>query len=150
MSNIIIDDIFEIKKIDDNKKKFDKVSRIYGKSENYEMEVTLDLNTDIYPVEINDKLTLVLARSLSTSGEVTEEKDAYDPSELSSPNLMDQYEYVMYGMVFKCSLPKDSKLLEIFFFSSFVSKASLLLILSKNANSFKKSSILQKILNSVN
>lgn len=70
--NILFQDIFEVSDIDPHGKKFDKVSRILGNSENMAMELTLDLNTEIFPMSLTEKFTLVLASSLSTEASVSE------------------------------------------------------------------------------
>lgn len=41
------------------------VTRLGCSSENYEMDLLLDVNTELYPVELNDKFTIVLASTLS-------------------------------------------------------------------------------------
>jgi len=92
---VLFEDIFEVKNIDPEGKKFDKVSRLDCHSENYEMQLLLDINSDIYPLEINDKFLFALASSLSEDGE----EEAWDQSKRAT--LADKYEYVMYGKVFK-------------------------------------------------
>jgi len=66
-------------------------------SENYEMQLLLDVNTDIYPMEINDKFSFALSSTLNEDGDLEEE--SFDQSKRSS--LADHYEYVMYGKVFQ-------------------------------------------------
>ncbi|RUS22311.1 RNA polymerase Rpb8-domain-containing protein, partial [Endogone sp. FLAS-F59071] len=66
--NILFSDIFEIKDIDREGKKFDRVSRLEARSENYEMDLVLDFNNEIYPLDINDKFSLVLASTLAIDG----------------------------------------------------------------------------------
>ncbi|KAG2375261.1 hypothetical protein C9374_009884 [Naegleria lovaniensis] len=108
------DKFFEIKRIDPEGKKFDKVSRLYCESED-EMELVIDINTDIFPVDYGDKLTLSLATSLEVSGGAGSKKsssgehgvssssaskktkDYFDPTlgTEDRPSLMDQYDYVM-------------------------------------------------------
>ncbi|KAF0974469.1 hypothetical protein FDP41_006501 [Naegleria fowleri] len=119
------DKFFEVKRIDPEGKKFDKVSRLYCESED-EMELVIDINTDIFPVDFGDKLTLSLATSLEVSGGAAsaatkkssehgassaakKTKDYFDPSlgTEDKPSLMDQYDYVMYGRVYKYQ-PKDN------------------------------------------
>ncbi|KAL6079750.1 DNA-directed RNA polymerases I, II, and III subunit RPABC3 [Balamuthia mandrillaris] len=95
--SVLFEDIFEIKNMDPEGKKFDKVSRIEAQSENYEMQLVLDVNSDIYPVEIGEKFTMALASTLSADGEQDEEV-IYQSNR---PSLADKYEYVMYGKVFK-------------------------------------------------
>jgi len=82
-----------------------KVSRIQGRSENYEMDLTLDVNTEIYPIEIGDKFALMLASSLTLDG--NEKAEIWRESLKDS--LADDYEYVMYGKVFKYDDSNGSK-----------------------------------------
>eukprot|EP01089_Gocevia_fonbrunei_P003482 TRINITY_DN13463_c0_g1_i1.p1 TRINITY_DN13463_c0_g1~~TRINITY_DN13463_c0_g1_i1.p1 ORF type:complete len:155 (+),score=34.75 TRINITY_DN13463_c0_g1_i1:72-536(+) len=91
----LFEDIFEVKNKDPDGKKFDRVSRIECHSENYEMKLILDVNTDIYPVEINDKFTVAISDSLVAEGA----PDEFDQT--NQPSLADKFEYVMYGKVFK-------------------------------------------------
>jgi len=81
------------------------VSRIQGRGENYEMDLTLDVNTEIYPIEIGDKYALMLASSLSIDG--TEKTEIWRDQLKNS--LADDYEYVMYGKVFKYDDSNGSK-----------------------------------------
>lgn len=98
--SIILEDIFEVKNMNVDGQKFEKVSRIVCDSENYELDLVLDINSDIYPVDIGDRLTMALATSLSLEGE--SESGAWDYGK-GGPSLADRYEYVMYGRVFKYS-----------------------------------------------
>ena len=44
------------------------VSRIECRSENYETDLTLDVNVNIYPLEIGDKFSLALSSTLNSDG----------------------------------------------------------------------------------
>jgi DNA-directed RNA polymerases I, II, and III subunit RPABC3 len=59
--NSIFSNIFEIQEIDPHGKKFDRVSRISASSDSVDMELTLDVNTEIYPLQATERITLVLA-----------------------------------------------------------------------------------------
>eukprot|EP00658_Telonema_sp_P-2_P021860 TRINITY_DN18717_c0_g1_i4.p1 TRINITY_DN18717_c0_g1~~TRINITY_DN18717_c0_g1_i4.p1 ORF type:complete len:179 (+),score=56.29 TRINITY_DN18717_c0_g1_i4:154-690(+) len=96
MPPVLFEDIFEITEDPTKDKKFDRVSRLVCRSENYEMEMTLDMNTDIYPLHLQDRFTMVLVSSVSLD-EVLED-DGYDQS--GRPTLLDKYEYAMYGKLF--------------------------------------------------
>eukprot|EP00270_Netrium_digitus_P001538 TRINITY_DN1170_c0_g1_i6.p2 TRINITY_DN1170_c0_g1~~TRINITY_DN1170_c0_g1_i6.p2 ORF type:complete len:148 (+),score=32.35 TRINITY_DN1170_c0_g1_i6:117-560(+) len=113
--SILFEDIFTITDMDKGGKKFDKVSRIEARSEQYDMEVTLDVNTEIYPLHIQDKLTLALARTLSLDG--TPDEPTFDQSGRRS--LMDKFEYVMYGKLYKYSDDESSKGARVEIFVSF-------------------------------
>ncbi|ORY81094.1 RNA polymerase, partial [Neocallimastix californiae] len=101
----LFSDVFEIVEKDKGGKKFDRVSRIQGRSENYEMDLTLDVNTEIYPIEIGEKYALMLASSLSLDG--TDKIEIWRDQSKSS--LADDYDYVMYGKVFKYDDSNGSK-----------------------------------------
>jgi DNA-directed RNA polymerases I, II, and III subunit RPABC3 len=106
-TGILLQDIFEVKDIDpalgDMKKtkKFDKVSRLVCTSEHFDLNMILDINCDIYQVDIGDKLTFALSKTLDLKGGIDE--GVYDPllGTDEKPSLMDKYDYVMYGKVFK-------------------------------------------------
>ena len=93
---IAYEDIFEILDQDADGKRFDRVSRFRCRSA-FESDLQIDINIDIYKLEIGTKFTLVLAPTLSLDG--TPEDPAYDQS--GKESLADSYEYVMYGKVFK-------------------------------------------------
>jgi len=107
--NILFQDIFEVSDIDPHGKKFDKVSRVLGNSENMAMELTLDLNTEIFPMSVTEKFTLVLASSLSTEASVSESLINEPWRDMSGiKSLADDYDYVMFGKVYKYDDSKGS------------------------------------------
>jgi DNA-directed RNA polymerase I, II, and III subunit RPABC3 len=116
MSSIIFEDIFLVQDIDKDGKKFDRVSRLFCRSETYEMELILDINTEIYPMEPGQKFTMALARTLNLDGTpdeggmlrcflsrfprpILKSLSVYDQSDKRT--IADDYSYVMYGKVFK-------------------------------------------------
>ncbi|PRP87564.1 hypothetical protein PROFUN_04591 [Planoprotostelium fungivorum] len=99
----LFEDIFDIKDIDKGGKRFDRVSRVTGTSENYEMELILDVNTSIYPVEVSNKFAVALTYTLNLDG--TPDSGVFDPT--PKKTKADKYEYVMYGKVFKFAEEKS-------------------------------------------
>jgi DNA-directed RNA polymerase I, II, and III subunit RPABC3 len=66
----------------------------------YEMDLTLDVAVDVYPLAPGDKVSLALARTLNLDGTPTD--PTWGPAAQSArATLADSYEYVMYGKVFK-------------------------------------------------
>ncbi|RPD82658.1 hypothetical protein L226DRAFT_549318 [Lentinus tigrinus ALCF2SS1-7] len=108
-SNVLFDDIFTINAIDKEGKKFDRVSRLYAHSKNYDMELTLDYNIELFPLQSGQSFALALASSLSripqgVSGAVEDEekdRDVWRPDAKGRRGLDDDYEYVMYGKVYR-------------------------------------------------
>lgn len=88
MSGILLEDKFTVESCDNSK--FERVTRVKGRTTAFDAEVTLDINTSIYPVKVGDVLTFSFAAQRAGAG---------GPSvELKS--LMDEHEYVMLGKIF--------------------------------------------------
>ncbi|OSX67662.1 hypothetical protein POSPLADRAFT_1129609 [Postia placenta MAD-698-R-SB12] len=106
-SNVVFDDIFTINAIDKEGKKFDRVSRLYAHSKNYDMDLTLDYNVELYPMQNGQEFALALASSLAKGppGANTEEEekdsDVWRPDGKGRRGLEEDYEYVMYGKVYR-------------------------------------------------
>ncbi|KAJ3285552.1 DNA-directed RNA polymerases I, II, and III subunit RPABC3 [Borealophlyctis nickersoniae] len=100
--NQVFTDTLVVDEVDPHGKKFDRVSRIICNSIDEDFQITLDVNTEIYPVTYNDKLLVVLAKSLSRDGMETDGKkrDAWKDT-VTGDSLADDYEYVMYGKVYQ-------------------------------------------------
>ena len=73
--------------------------------------VELDINSDIYPMEAQQFYKMVLATSVNADGSDTFDIMRYETEGSASGmgSLIDQYEYVMHGKIFKYSL-EGSKL----------------------------------------
>jgi len=98
MAGVLFEDIFDVKDIDPDGKKFDRVSRLHCESESFKMDLILDVNTQIYPVDLSNKFRMVIATSLREDG--VPDDGEYDPIE-SGPSRADNFEYVMYGKVYR-------------------------------------------------
>ncbi|KDP43918.1 hypothetical protein JCGZ_20928 [Jatropha curcas] len=100
MSNILLfEDIFVVDKLDPDGKKFDKVSRIEAHSQNCDMFMHLDVNSEIYPMAVGDKFTMALAHTLNLDG--TPDTGYYTQG--ARKTLADKYEYIMHGKLYKIS-----------------------------------------------
>ncbi|KAI0815157.1 RNA polymerase [Irpex lacteus] len=107
-SNIVFMDSFTVNDIDKEGKKFDRVSRLYGHSKNYDMDLTLDYNIELFPLKANESVTVALASSLARgppntneAGEEEKEFDVWRPDGKGRRGLEDEFEYVMYGKVYR-------------------------------------------------
>ncbi|KAI0735275.1 RNA polymerase I [Earliella scabrosa] len=107
-SNVLFDDMFTISDIDKEGKKFDRVSRLYARSKNYDMELTLDYNVELFPLQKDQSFALALASSLSrvpqgaggAADDEEKDKDVWRP-DMKRRGLDDDYDYVMYGKVYR-------------------------------------------------
>jgi DNA-directed RNA polymerase I, II, and III subunit RPABC3 len=85
------------------------VSRIEGKSENYEMELLMDFHAWLFPLQPRDRFTLVMARTLDLGGAVCD--GYYDPA--PKQNLADNYDYAMHGIVYESKVHKDDVKMDV-------------------------------------
>lgn len=76
-----------------------------ARSENYEMDLVLDINSQLYKLLNQDKFVLVLASTLNPDG--TPDSNEFNQS--GDPSLMDNYDYCMHGKVFKVASSAASK-----------------------------------------
>ncbi|KAJ3096186.1 DNA-directed RNA polymerases I, II, and III subunit RPABC3 [Phlyctochytrium planicorne] len=98
----IFTDIFEVNDVDKAGKKFDRVSRLNATSEATDMVLILDINSEVCPpLKVADKFTLLLANSLMPDGSGMEEGREPWRDFGSKRTLADEYEYVMFGKVYK-------------------------------------------------
>ncbi|KAL6342350.1 hypothetical protein AAG906_009023 [Vitis piasezkii] len=93
MENTLFGDIFKVIQIDPDGKKFDKVSRIEAQSEQLDMYMQLDVNTEIYPMHAGEKFAMSLASTLDLDG--TPDTGYY--TQAGRKSLADKFEYVMHG-----------------------------------------------------
>ncbi|KAF7319942.1 DNA-directed RNA polymerases I, II, and III subunit RPABC3 [Mycena kentingensis (nom. inval.)] len=113
-TSIVFDDIFTINAIDKEGKKFDRVSRLYAHSKNYDMDLTLDYNLELFPLKDEDSFAMALASSLARGGpqngaaggadgaaDEDKDRDVWRPDGSGRRGLEEDYEYVMYGKVYK-------------------------------------------------
>ncbi|KAK1393734.1 DNA-directed RNA polymerases II and V subunit 8A-like [Heracleum sosnowskyi] len=97
MVQLSFDDVIKVKEIDD--KKYDKVSRVTALSEELNMSLVLDVNTEIYPVRVGDRFRMVLSKSLYPDGSTVTEHNPQDKQK----SLADKFEYVMHGLLYEMS-----------------------------------------------
>ncbi|KAK7868779.1 hypothetical protein R5R35_003625 [Gryllus longicercus] len=74
------------------------VSRLHCESESFKMDLILDVNTWLYPMELGDKFRLVLATTLREDG--YPDSGEWNPNDTESSRA-DSFEYVMYGKIYR-------------------------------------------------
>lgn len=102
------------------------VSRLRCQSENYEMDLLLDIASEVYPLRKEDRFHCVLTPTLLLSGASAgaassavgsassaglAEEGFYDPEALApgAGSLADKFDYVMYGKIYKAEEATASK-----------------------------------------
>ncbi|PWN29021.1 RNA polymerase [Jaminaea rosea] len=103
---VLFDAQFQVKAIDPDGKKFDRVSRIVASSTTLEMDLSLDVATDIYPISPSQSFSLQLVSTLHPSGgeEGATQTTAANGKEVwrdGAGGLAEDWDYVMYGKIYK-------------------------------------------------
>lgn len=100
MSGILFEDMFNVEAVDNAR--YNRVSRITGQSStSQEIRITLDINLELFPVKNNDSLTITLASSLGNESSMLTSNGSWRPPKNNDRSLADDYDYVMYGTVYK-------------------------------------------------
>lgn len=92
--------------------KYDRVDRIYASSEpDKSIDISLDINKELFPCKIGDELTVALATSLSLDGSKDDERGWRDVAKAGSSDatLADDFDYVCYGKVYKFEDAEDGQ-----------------------------------------
>lgn len=100
MSGILFEDSFVVESADPGR--YTKVVRITGNSSTQsDIKITLDINSELFPVKANDSLTIVLASILGNESSMLTSNGSWRPPKNDDRSLADDYDYVMYGTVYK-------------------------------------------------
>ena len=99
MAGVLFEDIFDVKDIDPEGKKFDRVSRLHCESESFKMDLILDINSQVYPMDLGDKFRLVVATTLKEDGYPGDAE--WDPHETTNSSRAAQFEYIMFGKIYR-------------------------------------------------
>lgn len=97
---------------DINDQKYDRVSRLKGNNENGDTEFTLDVNTELYPCSIGERLSLAIASSLSLDGTKDDSK-GWRGVGRGEQTLADEYDYVCHGKVYRFEEGDDENMYAI-------------------------------------
>lgn len=92
----LFEDRFEVRSVDNSK--FERVSRLKGKSSGFDADIQLDVNSDLFPVKEKQRLYVGLTNSLhASSGGCKDDSSAWaEPAA-----CLKEYDYVMYGKIFR-------------------------------------------------
>lgn len=94
----LFEDTFSL--TDVNSLKYDRVSRISATSTDNETTLTLDVNTELYPCVVGDRIHLVLASTLSLDGSKDEGKGWREVGR-GEASFADMYDYVCHGKIYR-------------------------------------------------
>ncbi len=114
-NNRVFEETLIIKYIDKDLKVFDKVQRCEGKTKDTDYYISMDINSEIYPMKRDNSYTILLVRSIYESKPTPKYFD-YEIFANKKNSLMENFDYVMCGKVFQFSkdkvknpVPEDSE-----------------------------------------
>lgn len=108
MSSTLFDDVFTVQEVDPGR--YNKVCRIEAQSTSQEScKLTLDINTELFPIKSQDQLTVMLATSLQIDGSEDVQGASWRAPVAGTRSLADDYDYVMYGIAYKFEEVKGNK-----------------------------------------
>ncbi|KAL6498712.1 hypothetical protein OROGR_028259 [Orobanche gracilis] len=102
MEEFHFDEIIKVLKFD-NEVVYDKVSRVVALSEENDY-LELDVCTELYPMHPGEKFRMLISTTLNMDGSSV---TAYSP-EGKQRSLMDKFEYVMHGLLYKMAVSKET------------------------------------------
>jgi len=82
-----------------NAQKYDRVSRLTATSSDGLTICSLDVNTELYPISVNEPFQLMLATTLNLDG--TKDERGWRPTAAGESTLADMWDYVCYGKVYR-------------------------------------------------
>lgn len=85
---------------DINAQKYDRVSRLKGNTDSGDTEFTLDVNTELYPCSVGERISIVIASTLSLDGTKDDSKGWRGVSR-GEQTLADDFDYVCHGKVYR-------------------------------------------------
>jgi len=98
----LFDETFTITTL--NHEKYDRVGRFGATSADSQTVMTLDVNTELYPLSIGETIHLVLASSLALDGSKDDTKGWRDVARNGpggEATLADMFDYVCHGKIYK-------------------------------------------------
>mmetsp|Transcript_2567 Transcript_2567/g.4186 ORF Transcript_2567/g.4186 Transcript_2567/m.4186 type:complete len:151 (+) Transcript_2567:61-513(+) len=126
------EDDFEVMDKDPDGKKFDRVSRFVCQSDLYDMSLTLDVNVEIYPMDVSERFKMLLTKDVNLGTATDKNGNVWE----NTNTIMDDYEYVLHGKIFKIETSQKTANIQ----NLYVSFGGLLMLLAgdpKPLESFK-------------
>eukprot|EP00924_Labyrinthula_sp_SR-Ha-C_P014358 snap_masked-scaffold_20-processed-gene-3.17-mRNA-1 protein AED:0.02 eAED:0.02 QI:0/-1/0/1/-1/1/1/0/153 len=109
-NNILYEDNFVIDDINPEGKSstaFKNISRIVGRATTYDITTMIDILNEVFPLKLQDKITVTMAKSVSLDAEKGANSKTYDQS--GEPSLVDKYDYCMHGKVYQVDQVDEEK-----------------------------------------
>lgn len=83
-----------------NSQKYERVARLSANTENGDTFLTLDVNTELFPCAVGERLHILLASTLSLDGSKDDGKGWRDVGK-GEASLADEYDYACHGKIYR-------------------------------------------------
>lgn len=104
----LIEDTLKITEIDREGKVFQHVSRAEGSTELYDIKISVDFNSDLYPVEVGQYHSILLTNTLTLDPQ--EQEGGYVLHRNYKNTLLEKFDYCMHGKVYKHVLDRGNSM----------------------------------------
>ena len=84
---------------------YDRVARVMGTSNGSDTSLTLDINSELYPLQQGDNVNLMIATTLNLDGSKDDGRGWRQGKDQET--LADMWDYVCYGKVYRHHDPGD-------------------------------------------
>lgn len=109
----LFSDTFTITDI--NAQKYDRVARLSAHTENGDTFLKLDVNSEVFPCSIGERLHVLLASTLALDGSKDDGKGWREVGR-GEQSLADEYDYVCHGKIYRFDEGDEENMLVHFFF----------------------------------
>jgi len=106
----LYEDTFSLTSVDSGN--YDRIARVAGTSADSTTIMTLDINTDLFPLSAGDQISLLLASSLNLDGSKEETDGSW--RERRGPSLADAWDYVCYGRIYKFDEAEEGEAIKVY------------------------------------
>lgn len=104
----LFEDHFTVTAYDQSK--YDRVARISAISADSQTALTLDINTELYPMQNGDRFSLLLASTLNLDGNKEDASKGWRDVGVES-TLADLWDYVCHGKIYKFEDADDGQVM---------------------------------------
>ncbi|KAK4494901.1 hypothetical protein PRZ48_014257 [Zasmidium cellare] len=92
---------------------YDRVHRISATSHDGTTKITLDVNSELYPIHSEENFTVLVASTLNLDGTKDEANQGWRGKN-NEPTLADMWDYVTYGKVYRVEDEGDGEKIKVY------------------------------------
>ncbi|KAF1821820.1 RNA polymerase [Dissoconium aciculare CBS 342.82] len=108
----LYEESFQVSQV--NKDVYDRVHRIDATSLDNATKLILDINSELYPIETNENIQVLIASTLNLDGSKDEIASGWRGNRPNEASLADMWDYVCYGKVYKVEDPETGDRIKVY------------------------------------